>query len=56
MIHAPPLAAVAHGRITFCHEEELNDLRDDTKKKEEHIHPVMSPVQINKGVTPISPV
>ena len=31
-------------------------MRNDTKKKEEHIYPVMSPAQINQAVTPISPI
>ena len=43
-------------KITLCHEEELHDMRDTPKKKEEHIYPVMSPAQFSKAVTPISPV
>ena len=53
---APPLAAVEEERKTLCNEEELTDIRDDTKKKEEHIYPVMSPAQFNQTVTPVSPV
>ena len=53
---APPLAVVEHERKTFCHEEELHDIRDDTKRMEEHIYPIMSPAQFNQAVTPISPV
>ena len=53
---APTLAAVEKERKTLCNEEDLHDMRDDTKKKEEHIHPVMSPAQLNRAVTPISPV
>ena len=53
---APPLAAVESERKTLCHEGELHDIRDDTKKKEEHIYPVMSPAQFNQAVKPISPV
>ena len=52
----PPLAAVEQERKTFYHEEELHDMRDYTKKKEEHIYPVMSPAQFNQAATPISPV
>ena len=52
---APTLAAVEE-RKTLCNEEELHDIRDDTKKEEEHIYPVMSPAQFNQAVTPISPV
>ena len=53
---APPLAALQEERKTFCNEEELNDIRDDTKKKEEHFYPVMSLAQFNQAVTPFSPV
>ena len=53
---APTFATVEEERKTFCNEEELNDMRDDIKKKEEHIYPVMSPAQFNQAVTPISPV
>ena len=48
---APPLAAVEEERRILCNEEELNDIRDDTKKKEEHIYQVMSPAQFNQAVT-----
>ena len=51
---APTLAAVEEERKTLCNEEELHYVRDDTKKKEEHIYPVMSPAQCNQAVTPIS--
>ena len=53
---APTLAAVEEERKTLCNEEELHDMRDDTKKKQEHIYPVMRPAQFNQAVTPISPV
>ena len=53
---APTFKAVEQERKTLCNEEELNDMRDDTQKKEEHIYPVMSPAQFNQAVTPISPV
>ena len=53
---APPLAAMTQEKITLCHEEELHDMRDTPKKKEEHIYPVISPAQFSKAVTPISPV
>ena len=52
----PTLAAVEEGRKFFCNEEALHDIREDTKKKEEHIYTVMSPAQFNQAVTPISPV
>ena len=53
---APPLAAVEEERKTLCKKEELNGMRNDAKKKEEHVYPVMSPAQFNQTVTPISPV
>ena len=53
---APPLTAVEKERKNLCDEEELDDIRDDTKKKEEHIYPVMSPAQFNQAVTPFSSV
>ena len=41
---APTLAAVEEERKTLCNEEELHDMKDNSKKKkEEHIYPVMSP-------------
>ena len=51
---APPLAAAEEERKTLCNEEELNDMRKYTKKKEEHIYPVKSPAQFNQAVTSIS--
>ena len=53
-LRAPTLAAVG-ARKTLCSEEDLIDIRDDTKTKGEHIYPVMSPVPFNQAVTPISP-
>ena len=53
---APTLAAVEEQRKTLCNEEELHDMREDNKKKEVHIYPVMSPAPFNQAVTPISPV
>ena len=50
--HAPTLAAV-EDRKTLCNEEELHDMREDNKKKEEHIYPVMSPAQFNQAVFPV---
>ena len=44
---APTLGAVEEERKTLCIEEQLNDIRDDTKRKEEHIYQVMSPAQFN---------
>ena len=53
---APTLAAVEDERQTLCNEEELHDTREDNRKKEEHIYPVMSPAPFNQAVTSISPV
>ena len=52
---APTLAAIEEGRKTLCNEEDLHDMRDDTKKKKgDHIYPVKSPAQFNQAVIPIS--
>ena len=53
---APTFAAVEEERKTFYNEEELQDMRDDNKKKDKHIYPVMSPAQFNQAVIPIPPV
>ena len=53
---APTLAAVEEERKALCNEEELNDIRDNTQKKKEHVYPVMNSAQFNQAVTPISPV
>ena len=53
---ATTLAVVEEERKTLYSEEELTDMRNDTKIKEEHIYPVMSPARFNQAVTPISPV
>ena len=42
-LRAPTLVAVEEEKKILCNEEELHDMRDDTKKKEQHICPVMSP-------------
>ena len=44
---APTFAAVGEERKTLYNEEELQDMRNETKKKDEHIYPVMSPAQFN---------
>ena len=53
---APALTAVEEEKKTLSIEEELHDMRDDTKKKEHHIYPIMSPAQFNQAVKPIFPV
>ena len=53
---APTIAAAEEERKTLCNDEELHDMRDDMKKKEEHIYPVMSLAQFNQAVTSISTV
>ena len=49
---SPTLAAVEEERKNLRNEEELNDMRDDTQKKEEHIYSVISPAEYNQAVTP----
>ena len=51
-----PTLAVVEERKTLYSEDELTDIRNAPKKKEEHIYPVMSPAQFNQAVTPIPPV
>ena len=41
----PTLAAVEEDRKILYNEEELHEMRDDTKLKEKHIYPFMSPAQ-----------
>ena len=53
---APTLAAVEEERKTLCSEEELQDMKDRTKKTPELFYPVMSQAQFNQAVTPFSPV
>ena len=53
---APILAAVEEEGEILYDEEESNDMRGDTKKKEELIYPVMSPAHFNQAETPISTV
>ena len=53
---APTLVAVEKERKTLCKEEELNEMVEDAKKKEEHLYPVKIPEQFNQAVTPISTV
>ena len=52
----PTIAVAEEERKILYNEEKLKDLREDTKKKEEHIYLVMSPAQFNQAATPISPV
>ena len=53
---APTLAVVDEERRTLYQEDKLHNMKDDIKKKEEHIDPVMCPAQFNQAVTPIPPV
>ena len=53
---APIFAAVEEERKTLCNEQELHDMREDNRRKVEHIYPVMSPAPFNQAVTTISPV
>ena len=45
---APTPAAVEGKRKTLCNEEELHDMREDNKEKEELIYPVMIPAHFTK--------
>ena len=53
---AATLAAVEEERKTLYYEEDLQNMRNDTKKKDEHVYPVMSPAQFNQAVIPTPPV
>ena len=52
----PTLAAVEEERKTLGNEEELNDMREYSREKEDYIYTVMSLAQFNQAVTPISSV
>ena len=49
----PTLAEAEDERKTLCNEEEVNDMREDAQKKEEHFYFVMSSGQFDQAVTPI---
>ena len=53
---APTLAAVDEEKKPYVrsNEEELYDMREDGKRKEEHLYLVMSPAQFSQAVTPNS--
>ena len=48
-----PFVAVEEEK-TLCNEVELSEMREDTKKTEEHLYSVMSPAQFFSAVTAIS--
>ena len=48
---APALTAVEHMDVSPCVEKDMHDVKQDTKKKEEHLYPAMSTVTL-----PLSPV
>ena len=48
---APALTAVGHMDISPCVENDMHEVKEDAKKKEEHFHPAMSMVTL-----PLSPV
>ena len=52
---APAFTRVDEERPLY-HEDDLHKMKDDIKKKEDHIYPVMSPAQFNQAVTPIPAV
>ena len=51
---ALPLAAIADEKRNVCHEEELNAMGEDAKKKEEYRYSLRIPAHFNQVVTPIS--
>ena len=53
--HARTLGAVQHEGNISCNEEELSGMKENAKKKEEHLYLVMSPAPFNQAITPISP-
>ena len=48
---APTSDAAEGNRNKLCHEEKLNDMGEDVKKKKEHLYPVLSPANPNQAVT-----
>ena len=48
---APALTAVEHMDVSPCVENDKHEVKEDAKKKEEHIYPAMSTVTL-----PLSPV
>ena len=48
---APALTAVEHMDVSPCVENDMHEVKDDAKKKEEHLYSAMSTVTL-----PLSPV
>ena len=48
---APAVTAVEHMDVSPCVENKMHELKEDVKKKEEHLYPAMSTVTL-----PLSPV
>ena len=53
---APTLSVVEKKKKPLCNEEELNEITEDAKKREDHLFPVKSPAQFNQAITSISPI
>ena len=43
---APALTAVEHMDVSPCVENDMHEVKEDAKKKEEHLHPAMSTVTL----------
>ena len=50
---APTLSAVEEERKTLSNQEESNDMRKDSKKKEEQLNPAVNPAHYHQFATPI---
>ena len=48
---APALAAVEHMDVSPCVENDMHEVKEEAKKKNEHLHPAMSTATL-----PLSPV
>ena len=48
---APALTAAEHMDVGPCVENDIHEVKEDAKKKEQHLYPAMSTV-----TTPLSPV
>ena len=50
-LRAPALTAVEHMEVGPCVKNDMHEVKEDAKKKEEHLYPTMSTVTL-----PLSPV
>ena len=47
-------AAVEEDKKFLCNGVELSEIRENSRKEEEHLYPMISPAQFISAVTPIS--